>query len=380
VVYDGKFKPMAVQEFQKAIQLNPKSALSYYLLGYQYATFTVSQFFSGPSEEGRIMERNAISAYSKAIAIDSRMTSAYLQRANSFAHLDRFREAIEDYGAVIQFDPTNDRALNDRAVTYLNAKAYREAASDCGKALEYRTNRGLKFEFARAFGYKGDAEAALSQHKDAIDSYSQAIKCTLLNLMVLLSVEQIRSLYPEYNSMSSVELAHMIRRVFLPDIEGDAAGEWLLTRKGFFSISNLGELFEKRGDAYLRLGNYQLAARDFQRIFKGIPDLAKTLNRWRFVNEGNDGEQRFLDVKTIEFGGNQLVGLWFKTIYKDKTSSVTLFRLNCSTRKVREESQATYGKNGELLNSSDVGASWRTIIPDTFGETMYSGGCSSMPQ
>lgn len=52
----------------------------------------------------------------------------------------------------------------------------------------------------------------------------------------------------------------------------------------------LNDLYESRGDAYLKLGDYGKGIRDFQRIFAGIPNFANVTERWRSL--GTSGEVR----------------------------------------------------------------------------------------
>ena len=70
----------------------------------------------------------------------------------------------------------------------------------------------------------------------------------------------------------------------------------------------INDLCEKRGDCYLRSGDYRRSVLDFNRIFKGIPDFGDTVERWRGLG-GKAGEEWYVDVKSTEFAPHaQIVG------------------------------------------------------------------------
>jgi hypothetical protein len=64
----------------------------------------------------------------------------------------------------------------------------------------------------------------------------------------------------------------------------------LMEKNGKWAISLLNDLYEKRGDAYLKAGDFRRGALDFDRIFKGIPDFADSTERWRVLDKSADGE------------------------------------------------------------------------------------------
>jgi hypothetical protein len=89
----------------------------------------------------------------------------------------------------------------------------------------------------------------------------------------------------------------------------------LMEKNGKWSIGLLNDLYEKRGDAYLRLGDYKRGALDFSRIYKGIPNFADSVDRWRALGKNTKG-QYFLDVKSVDFSDRQSVRLRIKTVGK----------------------------------------------------------------
>jgi len=37
----------------------------------------------------------------------------------------------------------------------------------------------------------------------------------------------------------------------------------------------------------------------------------------------------------------------------------------------------TYDSNGTVVNTSELSGGWQSIIPDSIGEQLYNGACSS---
>ena len=50
------------------------------------------------------------------------------------------------------------------------------------------------------------------------------------------------------------------------------------------------------------------------------------------------------------------------------------FELNCGARQIRTLSVANYDASGDIVGSRE-GGRWASILPDTVGETIYTGAC-----
>ena len=116
--------------------------------------------------------------------------------------------------------------------------------------------------------------------------------------------------------------------------------------------------------------------RFLNRIFKGIPNFAAVTDRWRSLGKAPDGEY-FLDVKSAEFPANEPVRLWIKTVKKKGTETVA-YELDCKGRLINGMSSITYDTNGKVVNSSDVSSGWQRVVPDSIGEQLLNGACSSI--
>ncbi|MDH3476281.1 MAG: tetratricopeptide repeat protein [Rhodospirillales bacterium] len=71
----------------------------------------------------------AIEEFSRALVLDPRHANAYYNRANAFADLGQHGRAVEDYTAAIRLEPDHDFAFFNRANAY-------SAKGDQGRAVQ----------------------------------------------------------------------------------------------------------------------------------------------------------------------------------------------------------------------------------------------------
>jgi tetratricopeptide (TPR) repeat protein len=363
----------ASENFYKAALLNPKSPLPDYFIGHLYSKASFWTKKAWASDAGRDEPiKNSIQAYSRAIQLDSKFWQASEHRASGYLALKRYSEAIKDFDLVLKLKQDYASAYSDRGIAKLQSGHYFAAISDFDEAIRLKKD-GDSF-LSNLFEYRGDANSKLHQYKDAINDYSHAIEQQVANITFLISLKQFRGIYPEYENVPDEMLLRKLNVLFWPQFEYKVFTEQI-EKNGGWSISLINELYEKRGDAYLRAGDFRRCVLDFKRIFKGIPNFADTTDRWRLLGQGNDGETYYLDVKTAEFSRPDFDQIWIKSVGNKGTETVA-YEIDCNGKRLSAGSTASYDSAGKLLRSSDVGSSWQQIVPDTIGEQLYSGTCS----
>ena len=86
----------------------------------------------------------------------------------------------------------------------------------------------------------------------------------------------------------------------------------------------------------------------------------------------------YIDMNTFDDARNDSVNLWIKqsrgASSDDGPYVLGRFELNCGASQIRTLSIANYDASGSLVGSRE-GGRWANIIPDTTGETLYSGAC-----
>ena len=116
---DGQWEN-AVQEFDKAIQVDPDYAEPYYNRGYSY------------DELGQY--QTAIDDYTMAIQLDPDYAEAYANRGNTYDTLGQYEQALLDLNTAIQINPNEAWAHYIRAFVYRNLGQNLLANSDDAKA------------------------------------------------------------------------------------------------------------------------------------------------------------------------------------------------------------------------------------------------------
>jgi tetratricopeptide (TPR) repeat protein len=263
---EGKYYPDAAQDFDKAAALNPQSPLPHYFLGNLYRRASVFTKAAASSDENQNeIRKKAIAAYTRAIRVDPKFRPAYEYRASQLLNIKEYQEAIGDYDQVIKFDPDNTTAYADRGLAQFLTGQFQGAISSFGESIQRRKDDDLYLSYS--YDHRGDAYVAVGDFPHAIADYSEAIKRTFGNETILLSLKQIRALYPEYDHIADDVLLRRIHDLFWPQMEYVSFANSVLQKEGKWAIGDLHDLYQKRGDAYLNINQFRAAVRDFNRIF-----------------------------------------------------------------------------------------------------------------
>jgi tetratricopeptide (TPR) repeat protein len=113
----------AIDEFTKAIEINPDYADSYNKRGLVYY--------------GQTKYEQAIKDYDLAIRINPKYTDAYNNRGIIYFEMEKYDLAISDYSKAIELDPKYAKAYHNRGLIYVTKlKNYDKGCSDWKKACE----------------------------------------------------------------------------------------------------------------------------------------------------------------------------------------------------------------------------------------------------
>ena len=127
IVYNNKGEfDRAIQDYSKAIELNPKHAKIYLNRGIAYAD--------------KREHDHAIQDYSKAIELKSDYVEAYYNRGIVYADKRKYDHAIQDYDKAIELNPKHAEAYNNRGVAYGYKSERNRALEDFTKAVELKTD------------------------------------------------------------------------------------------------------------------------------------------------------------------------------------------------------------------------------------------------
>ena len=166
-LYRGEHE-RAIEEFSRAIQLNPANALAYHERGYTYSRL-------GKYER-------AITDFTEAIQLDPFDASAYNYRGQVYLQIDEYDKAIRDYTQAIVESSADSYdhllALHERAEAYFNSGNYSLAIGDYTQALTVEKTHNLS-QFGLAptnLLNKGMSYHELGEYEEAIEDYTEAIR------------------------------------------------------------------------------------------------------------------------------------------------------------------------------------------------------------
>jgi tetratricopeptide (TPR) repeat protein len=237
---DGKYYGMALADIRTAIELNPKVALAYYMLGNNIQSTVPEKERYSSSTEATENDRKILQSYRTAISLDSKLIPAYVARANVLWYLHIRDRAINDYSKAIDLDPNDSDLYNRRAQLYMEMQSYDHAAEDFTAAIKKSKHPSGQFPL---YEQRGEAYAALGNYAEAISDYSHAIRGILeLQVPHSLGLKTFRTLYPEYNGISDETLSRKLHEVLQPSWEyKDFTKRFSGDQSGLAATSEFGE-------------------------------------------------------------------------------------------------------------------------------------------
>jgi tetratricopeptide (TPR) repeat protein len=374
VRFDMTWQKPATEEFGRAAQLNPRSALPPFFTAQLLHNPLV--FFHRVNEIGfsdaarEQANREVLPYYDRALAIDPNLIPALKGRAPIYLDLKQYQRAIADYDKIISTDPQDWIDYHDRGLAKMLSGSPYEAISDFTAAIKIEGR-----ELQKSSGYEGRADAYMQtgQWDLAIKDLTTAISLQIGSIVVLGNIKQFRDIYPEYVAASDEAIAQKLNQTFYPNTKFE---EQFLTGHPLASTI-IPDLYLKRSDAYLKKGDWHRARIDFRRAINGFPIYAPAIQRWREFGQATN-THNYVDLKTFDDVHNGSVKLWIKEANgeSDAPGPYKLFRfeLNCNAEQIRTLSLAEYDISGNLIRSGE-GGRWGGIVPDTLGEILEHGAC-----
>jgi tetratricopeptide (TPR) repeat protein len=378
--FDEKYYSIAIADYEKAINLDSTSALSYFLLGeiYEKGSFWTMKVWSDLS--GRAKDeyhKKVVEELNKAIELNPQFKEAYISRANSYYSLQEYKLAIADYDKIIEIEPHYSSAYNDRGLANFNIGEYYNAISDFDKAIEEKANKDDLSN--SSYKNRADAYMKVDDYKSAILDYSKAIENELNMCVILMNLSQFRAIYPEYLKMPDKALTKMLWDKFNQNLKYNDFADLLYKNKEGFSSTIVPDLYVSRGDAYLNYRQFKNAVREYSRAIKGFPEYAESIDRWRLFASSPKSEH-YLDIKDVEYAQNNVIEFWTKEIVTESQNNIAFTKqhwsIRCSSKTIKLDSSIDYDPDGNVINTTN-GGGWQQIVPDTFGEVLYKDWCTT---
>jgi tetratricopeptide (TPR) repeat protein len=146
----------AIQDYDRAIRLNPGQAIAFSNRGVAYARKGNYDW--------------AIQDYDQAIRLNPKHADAFSNRGAAYAHKGDYDRAIENYDQAIRLNPNHTHAFYNRGNAYRRKGNYDRAIQNYDQAIR------LNPKHAGAFSNRGVAYGRKADYDRAIQNYDQAIR------------------------------------------------------------------------------------------------------------------------------------------------------------------------------------------------------------
>lgn len=369
----------AFESLDKAATLNPRSALPHFFKAQSfYKTYSLRMMsvYDPMHDE---LNKTMLDLLNNTLAIDPNMVEALKERALVYSHLKKWRAGIADYDHVLKLKPNDYAALNDGGMAKMQLGRTYAAISDFSKAIE---NTERKLQDTNSLEARAEAYMKTQQWALAIKDLTDAISLQLGGMVMLMNINQFRTLYPEYKTASEESIARKLNQTFYPQMKYEGFSKRFLNENimnSFWPSAPIIDLYLKRSDAYLKLGNWIRAAVDFKRALNAFPDYVNAGDRWHEVGS-NGNTHAYIDLNTFDDSHNDSVKFWIKISQQsggiDAPYSLHNYELNCVAKRLRTVSFMDYNASGDVIRSHE-GGEWEGIVPDTFGEKYLNSICRS---
>jgi tetratricopeptide (TPR) repeat protein len=377
--YGEQYYAPTFADLNRALEVNPKSALVHYFLGTttqkmtfwsQAAARDISDMTGAKGGYKERVHQKALQQFEAAVTLDPTFAPSYSEAADELLSLKRYSDALPYYDRVIQLQPDNSGAYNDRGLAKSNLGSFYDAISDYSRAIDLKKSHNGTF-LGDTYENRAVAYSKTGNYDSAIEDYTRAIGLKLREQVFLMSIPQIRAMYPELSDISTDDLLEGLRQKYFPNMsQANFTGQYRKNKQ--FDDFVLAELYVKRGDTYLAAQNFRKAAAEYSRAVHD--DSKYAIDRWKTISKSSNMEY-FIDTQTLSFTNGKVVSLWVKAQkVKSANYNQSNYQIDCGDRKIKSLSSANYDSSGSPKNS--IGEQqWETIAPETLGEFLYNGMC-----
>lgn len=161
VVLLNAFKPETFDSLSEKIRHNPKDVDALVKRGRLY--------------NAEKLYRYAISDFNKALQLDPKSAMAYMGKSTAEIGLKDYDAALKDANKGIKLSPGVHQGYLARGILHREQKKYDEALDDLKKSIELNTAKNAKHN-SLAYANLAAVQCALKQYEEAIDSANRAIK------------------------------------------------------------------------------------------------------------------------------------------------------------------------------------------------------------
>nr|MDZ8020501.1 tetratricopeptide repeat protein [Nostoc sp. SerVER01] len=218
----------ALQDFDRAIELDPKYAWAIASRGITYCS--MKQY------------TQALQDFDRAIKLDPKLAFAIARRGDTYRLMEQYTQALRDFNCAIELDPKYASAIGHRGVTYRLMKQYTQALQDFDRAIE------LDPKYDWAIANRGVTYCLMEQYTQALQDFDRAIELDPKDAWAIANRGVTYRLMEQYTqALQDFDRA----------IELDPKSDWAI-------VAN-------RGETYRLMKQYTQALQDFDRAIELDP-------------------------------------------------------------------------------------------------------------
>ena len=230
----------AIVDYDKAIELDPKNAITYRSRGYAYYRIGIYD--------------KAIADYDKAIELDPEDAATYHNRGDIYREKGEYDKAIADYSKVIELDPENATVYIDRGNAYAEKGEYDKTIADYSKAIQLNPNHAVFYRNLNPNHAAFYLNRGILYDDEVIRKLNETISSTVNFLGRSCDVRDVRE-FP----LTILDLDEAIQ-----DLDK-------LIRENPDDPPH----YINRGNTYFYICNYERAISDYSKFIQIYPDSAK---------------------------------------------------------------------------------------------------------
>ncbi|MDR0418700.1 MAG: tetratricopeptide repeat protein [Prevotellaceae bacterium] len=249
----GKYN-QALEMYQKAIELRPDYANAYYNLGIVY------------DDMGYYLL--AIDAYIRALRLEPESPEIYNNMGISYDRQGNYAEAIKSYKKVIELKPDYAEVYDNMGLAYYAQGEYALAIEAFNKTLEYKPyNAGTYFIIGLAYYAQNDFPTAIQNYQKAVEINPDADAYNNMGWayekhgnmqQAMRAYEKALRLNPEH-----VQAHHSMGNIY------SRMGEYNMAIKEYKKVlkifPNNSQVYYDMGTVYAKMGNTKQAVKSFQK-------------------------------------------------------------------------------------------------------------------
>ena len=185
----------AIENFTKAIELNPDLAIAYSNRGVAYG------------EKGDI--DRAIADFTEAIELQPDFADAYYNRGIAYHEKREYDRAIVDYTMTIGLKPDLVEAYNNRGNAYSERREFVQSIKDYSKTIE------LKPQLAEAYYNRGEAWLHLGEWEEAKSDLTDARS---MGINIITAFDYLYESVADFEQSNGVKLPEYIAEMLTPQV------------------------------------------------------------------------------------------------------------------------------------------------------------------